>query len=392
MLDPQPHYEGGWPNLTTGEQAAIAAVNVGGLIASWILLRLVWKPPTDKQLRDQKELEVRIQALQQQYGSVNDGITPIECLEGESAGDYSEEWTRTFDLWFLLFMGLLLAALCVWTEMTHPELWSNGWYWVEQTPKVGLMIVVSLLGGLMCRYFCRVDDKGYIITTKSDVFKVNYTRKLQHFAAYLIPLMMSTHAASAIEGPLTLTWGNWFTLLGFLVLIKPIRESSTFFMLQFNSLDRPEDRPHTLSWIVGGNIVPGCILIIFFKWLYALSGQQDMVYIFVLITGIGDGFAEPVGIYMGKHKYWTSSFFGDRKYQRSWEGSACVWLSGLLFVSCFWYTFASALQFWLALSIVPLAMAYAEATSPHTMDTPFLMGVGGTLLYLISHIQIGWAH
>lgn len=66
-------------------------------------------------------------------------------------------------------------------------------------------------------------------------------------------------------GPLTLSWANWFTLLGFLILIKPIRERSTFFMLQFNSLDRPEDRPNTLSWIVGGNILPGCIMIIFFK-------------------------------------------------------------------------------------------------------------------------------
>ena len=77
---------------------------------------------------------------------------------------------------------------------------------------------------------------------------MNYTRKLQHFAAYLIPLLMHTHAAKNIEGPLTLTWGNWITMLGFLILIKPIRESSTFFMLQFNSLDRPEDRPNTLSW------------------------------------------------------------------------------------------------------------------------------------------------
>jgi len=94
-------------------------------------------------------------------------------------------------------------------------------------------------------------------------------------------------------------------MLGFLVLIKPIRERSTFFMLQFNSLDRPEDRPNTLSWIVGGNILPGCVMIIFFKWLLAMSGQQDMVFIFVFITGIGDGLAEPVGIYLGKHKYWS---------------------------------------------------------------------------------------
>jgi len=31
-----------------------------------------------------------------------------------------------------------------------------------------------------------------------------------------------------------------------------------------------------------------------------------MVYIFVLITGIGDGLAEPIGIYLGRHKYYGS--------------------------------------------------------------------------------------
>jgi len=78
------------------------------------------------------------------------------------------------------------------------------------------------------------------------------------------------------------------------------------------------------------------------------------------------------------------------RYQRSWEGSACVFLSSILFVSCFWYTFESATQFWLALALLPPAMSYAEATSPHTIDTPFLMGVGGVMLYLISHLHVEW--
>jgi hypothetical protein len=219
-------------------------------------------------LRDRKEFETRVALLAQQYGSTSerDAVAPVECLEGDSAGDYTAEWTSTFDLWFVIFMSVMFVGLCVWTEMTHPELWHNWQFWLEQLPKLCLMMAVSLCGGLLCRYFCRLDAKGYIVTSKSDTFKVNYTRKLQHFAAYLIPLLMHTRAAKDIEGPLTLTWGNWVTLLGFMILIKPIRERSTFVMLQFNSLDRPEDRPNTLSWIVGGNIIPGCIMIIFFKW------------------------------------------------------------------------------------------------------------------------------
>jgi len=242
------------------------------------------------------------------------------------------------------------------------------------------------LGGLVCRFFCEVDPKGYIITNKHSVFKVNYTRKLQHFAAYAIPLIVH----SGHSGPLSLAWGDWFTLLGFLVLIKPIRENSTFFMLQMNSLDRPEDRPYTLKWIVAGNIVPGQILIIIFRWIYSFTDQSDLVLIFIMITGIGDGLAEPVGIAWGRHKYWTSGLFSDRKYQRSWEGSACVFLSGFIFCSVYWYAFTNPWQMWVAAFVVSPAMTYSEATSPHTIDTPFLMVVGGLLLFLITHVHFFW--
>jgi len=107
-------------------------------------------------------------------------------------------------------MATLFVALCIWTQLTQPGLWTNGLFWLEQLPKVTLMMIVSLCGGFLCRHYCEIDEKGYIITNKSSVFKVNYTRKLQHFAAYLIPLLLHTHAAGSIEGPLTLTWGNFF--------------------------------------------------------------------------------------------------------------------------------------------------------------------------------------
>ena len=98
--------------------------------------------------------------------------------------------------------------------------------------------------------------------------------------------------------------------------------------------DRPEDRPHTLKWIIAGNIAPGLILLIFFRWLFDLTTQGNLVFIIVFITGIGDGLAEPVGITWGKHKYSTQGCFSPRKYTRSWEGSACVFLSGTYYTAC----------------------------------------------------------
>ena len=60
---------------------------------------------------------------------------------------------------------------------------------------------------------------------------------------------------------------------------------------------------------------------------------------------------------------------------------------GFFFLLCR-YAFSNAWQMWVAAIIVSPAMTYAEATSPHTIDTPFLMGVGGLLLLAITHFHV----
>lgn len=378
-----------WPHLSDTTIYAIIAFNVGSLIITYVWLRLLWPSPSREELVREKELSKQIDTIRSNYQSISVDA-PREMYEGESAGDYSAPWTSTFDLTFLIIMSAGFVMLAIWTTLSAPSLWSDPMFWLAQLPKLLTMMIVSYIGGLMCRYFCEHDEKGYIITNKDSVFKVNYTRKLQHFAAYMVPLVLHSRPSVSIPGDLALAWGDWFTLLGFLILIKPIRERFTWVMLQFNSLDRPEDRPNTISWIVGGNIIPGCVLIVFFRWLYSYTGQEAMAYIFIFITGVGDGLAEPVGIYLGTHKYWASSLGGGRKYQRSFEGSACVWISSIIFTSLLYYTFASAQQFWLAMIFLPPLMTYAEAKSPHTLDTPFLMGLGGLALFAISHLTLIW--
>jgi len=247
---------------------------------------------------------------------------------------------------------------------------------------------VATAGGLTCRYFCKVDEKGYVMTSKASVFKVNYTRKLQHFAAYMVPLIVKYK--SSITGPIDDAWGDWITLLAFTLLIKPVRENFQPLMLQFNSLDRPEDRPNTLKWIIAGNILPGLCLIIFWRWVFSFTNQVDLAFIFIFITGIGDGLAEPVGIAFGKHKYWTRALGSNRKYQRSLEGSCCMFVGSLVFTTMFWYAFENPYQYWITMLVLPPLMTYAEAVSPHTMDTPFLMGLGGLVLFLVTHMTVGW--
>lgn len=53
MSSPHPaiEYVGEWPQLNDTQLGVIIGINVGVFILSWILLRLIWKPPTEKQLR-----------------------------------------------------------------------------------------------------------------------------------------------------------------------------------------------------------------------------------------------------------------------------------------------------------------------------------------------------
>ena len=51
-----PHiaYVGNWPDLSSTQLAAIVGINVGALFLAWFMLRIVWKVPTDKELRSER--------------------------------------------------------------------------------------------------------------------------------------------------------------------------------------------------------------------------------------------------------------------------------------------------------------------------------------------------
>ena len=114
----------------------------------------------------------------------------------------------------------------------------------------------------------------------------------------------------------------------------------------------------------------------------------ELAYIWVMITGLGDGFAEPVGVHVGRHKYSVSAFMDPmrRTFTRSLEGSCCVAWTSYLFVALRWYLFASASAFWLTMLVLPPLMALAEAKSPHTMDTPFLFLVGALWCWGVNYV------
>ncbi|OQR98139.1 hypothetical protein ACHHYP_09005 [Achlya hypogyna] len=365
-----------WPQVLTPAQ--VAGLVVPPLVAAVVLLlllRVVFKP-RDGSFRLTK-------ASPPGYGSMSiysetESDAEDIIYAGEVAGDYSASWTTTFDAVFLGIVIVLGVVLAVTTAAYQPQLWYNGCFWLAQLVKVGFMLVVSTLGGLLCRFFCIVDATGYVMTTRNSIFKVNYSRKLQHFAAYLIPLL-DPIVCDEPSTPLAMAWAYYCTLSCFLCVLKPIRERSRLCMLQFNGLDRPEDRPHTLKWLLGGNLLPGFALVVLFSSVL----DTALVRLIVLVVCVGDGLAEPVGIACGKHRYLTSSCFSSRRYTRSFEGSAVVFLSALIFPVIMYTCFPSPSQLWLTMALLPPAVTVAEAKSPHTVDTPILILVAGTLLHLL---------
>lgn len=204
--------------------------------------------------------------------------------------------------------------------------------------------------------------------------RVNYTRKIFHFILFFFPLFLASLIPFQASLATVLLSGVLFVTAIF-TLSEPLRRRSRFLQTVFVSFDRPEDRPFTLLWLTTQVLTTYIVLVAVLFWLNVYE-KAVLIYITVLVAGVGDGLAEPVGVRFGYHQYRVKALFTDRVYTRSLEGSACVLLSGVLAV---WLLQAhlTSLERALALILIPPAMTLAEALSPHTWDGPFLYLAGG---------------
>ena len=178
--------------------------------------------------------------------------------------------------------------------------------------------------------------------------------------------------------------GGALTICTLIIYIQPVRSRVNISRRMFLSFDRPEDRPFTLKWL-STQIIAGYVVIIPAIALFIQAGYSTLIFIPVLINCIGDGLAEPVGIRFGKHKYKTKALFSKKKYERSLEGSSCVFITSLVILFLFQSSFSNIEFIW-ALIVLPFAMTIVEAFSPHTWDSPFIFLTGYTILYFIKSI------
>jgi len=235
--------------------------------------------------------------------------------------------------------------------------------YINSLLKLISLIIVQYLSGLLVRH--------------KDV-KVNYTRKINHFALFFIPAFIDLMIP--VEKSLMGLYISGIIAVGImLVYIQPIRSRISLINTMFLSFDRPEDRPYTIWWLVT-QLAVGYAVLVPMSILFYVNGLQGLILIPILIGTVGDGLAEPVGVRFGKHKYKTYAFFSKRKYTRSLEGSACVFITSIIVVIAFHSQFSST-QFIVALLSIPILMTLAEAFAPHTWDTPFLFLSGYLSLY-----------
>ena len=90
--------------------------------------------------------------------------------------------------------------------------------------------------------------------------KVNYTRKINHFALFFIPMFVDN--IIPVQGSIELLIiGSFIAVASLCIYIKPIRTNSMIIQRMFLSFDRPEDRPNTLLWL-STQIVVGYLILI----------------------------------------------------------------------------------------------------------------------------------
>ena len=239
---------------------------------------------------------------------------------------------------------------------------------IQSTVAKGIALTaVMLLSGVLVRYFN---------------VKVNYTRKINHFALFFLPVFIDKQFNAETFTDFTyLAISAAVSTAALSVYYEPIRKAIPPFQLMFEGIDRPEDRPYTLIW-VWTQFAVGFAVLLPMIWLLGQRDLESLVLIPILINIIGDGLAEPVGIRFGKHEYKTRALFTNKTYVRTFEGSACVLITGFVTVAMH-YEYFTTIQFILSMLFIPIIMTLTEAYSPHTWDTPFLMFTGYTSLMLI---------
>ena len=223
----------------------------------------------------------------------------------------------------------------------------------------------------------RAVQAGYI--------RVNYTRKINHFLLFLWQFTLRDMLAADVGAAVHALDQVLTFALTIAIFARPLRDRSPALATMFAAYDRPEDRPFTLRWLSLQLLLTYAIAAPLHLYFLSL-GRPELLTILILVNGIGDGLAEPVGVRFGRRRYTVRALFTRRLYQRSFEGSACVFASALLALWLYSDLFTSS-QWIAALLLLPPVVTLAEARAPHTFDSPLIFLIGGAALGAVAQLS-----
>jgi dolichol kinase len=202
-------------------------------------------------------------------------------------------------------------------------------------------------------------------------WNANDTRKGLGVIMFALPPLIPS--LSAYAGPDVALLGYLFFLLVLLIFIAPLRRRSEIIATAFAALDRPEDRPFTLLWLVSAYIASAVVFV--FAALGPIPIEPVLLIAVVLAITVGDIAAGVVGRHFGRHTYATIGLGTSRGYVRSYEGSAAM-LAVATAVIAFVTMGLQTTPWVLSLLILPATLTIAEALSPHTWDEPIMYAAG----------------
>lgn len=289
--------------------------------------------------------------VQQDSSNSNSNSETEYMSDDDVPGLTQKQYTLIYIGFVIAFIGLVVASI-----VSEPDNAS------QLLLKKGLIYVCS---------FAIMILNGYIFRNKYPI-KVNYTRKVNHIVTWSFPIIFD-QIIDVEENTISTLWNVLFAMTGFVIMMKPPRKNDCtgIVNLIYSTLDRPEDRPNTLKWLVWQGIGVGLALLPFaIIWDHWHKGQFALIPLIILT--FGDGLAEPVGVKWGKHKYKVIGLCTDNEYTRSFEGSFMVYITGVIIVCILYNEFATA-EFIANVIIVPIVGTLFEAIAPHTLDNPLII-------------------
>jgi len=267
----------------------------------------------------------------------------------------------------VFFLSTSVIIITTITFLYNEEF--DKYFWLNQIIKY---IAITIIQFIM----------AFLVTSYN--IKVNYTRKVIHISYFLIPQLLDTIIIRYQRNIITEIWNVWIILLLLIILSEYIRKKLYFIDYMFKAVDRPEDQPYTLIWFAS-QIIIGLFVILPFSLYFNSIDKNGFTFIPILVNGLADGFAEPVGIRFGKHKYQTTACLTSKKYTRSYEGSLCVYIITLI-ITLSYYNYMTFNQYIFMAILLPSIVTFTEAFAPHTWDCPFLFFVTCSLLSISYHI------